>query len=162
MKRIARLLILFGVIVILLSNITGAKVGDMNVIKDNEPYLLLFETAQDVYVNITLDEHSNGTFDVYFLSWQNANQTMVLNQTYAPISPLASFENVSSLIRVVHVPSPGSYVLLFTTNSSQLQIIWIEILFQGMNSTAASGGALLIGIGVTLLAIHEIRVRKYS
>ncbi|MHA1929700.1 MAG: hypothetical protein ACTSV2_14100 [Candidatus Thorarchaeota archaeon] len=158
MKRAGRLLIILGIAVILLSSI-GSQVysrGTMSVIEENDPFVFLFEIGQDVHVNVTLDSHSIGTFNVYFMTWQDANKTMVENMTATPITPISSFENISSLQENLYIPSPGIYAILVTTESTELQMIRVELSAIGIQTGVISGGVLLAGVGAAMLVLSVI------
>ncbi len=159
MKRAGRLLIFLGIAAILLSSLGSYAYRGMDyrVITENDPFVYLFEIGQDVHVNVTLDPHSIGTFNIYFMSWQDANKTMVENKTAAPITPISSFENISSLQENLYIPAPGIYALLFTTESTELQIIWVELSSNGIQTRVISGGVLLAGFGAVLLVLSAIR-----
>jgi len=158
MKRAGRILIILGIAVILLSSL-GSHVYSretMRIIEENAPFVYLFEIGQDVHVNVTLDSHSIGTFNVYFMNWQDANRTMFENKTATPITPISSFENISSLLENLHIPAPGIYALLFTTESTELQIIWVELSASGIQTRVISGGVLLAGVGGAMLVLSVI------
>jgi hypothetical protein len=158
MKRAGRIMIILGIAVILLSNLASYTYswGTSTVIIENDPEVYLFEIDQDVHVNVTLDSHSIGTFNVYFMTWQDANRTMVENMTATPITPISSFENISSLQENLYIPAPGIYALLFTTESTELQIIWMELSSNGIQTRVISGGVLLVGIGAAMLVLSVI------
>lgn len=161
MKRAGRILIILGIAVILLS-ILGSHVYSertMRVIEENDPEVFLFEVGQDVHVNVTLD-HSTGTFNVYFMNWQDANRTMVENKTATPITPISSFENISSLQENLYIPAPGIYALLFTTESTELQIIRVELSASGIQTRVINGGVLLAGVGAVMLVLSVIWERR--
>ena len=161
MKRAGRILIILGIAVILLS-ILGSHVYSertMRVIEENDPEVFLFEVGQDVHVNVTLD-HSTGTFNVYFMNWQDANRTMVENKTATPITPISSFENISSLQENLYIPAPGIYALLFTTESTELQIIRVELSASGIQTRVINGGVLLAGVGAVMLVLSVIWERQ--
>jgi hypothetical protein len=161
MKRVGRLLMILGIAVILLSSLASLEYSarTLQVIEENNPEVFLFEVGQDVHVNVTLDSHSIGAFNVYFMTWQDANRTMVENMTATPITPISSFENISSLQENLHIPAPGIYALLFTTESTELQIIWVELLASGIQTRVISGGVLLAGVGAAMLVLSVIRDR---
>ncbi len=158
MKRAGRILIILGIAVILLSSLGSHAYsrGTMRIIEENDPFVYLFEIGQDVHVNVTLDSHSIGTFNVYFMNWQDANRTMFENKTATPITPISSFENISSLQENLYIPAPGIYALLFTTESTELQIIWVELSAIGIQTRVISGGVLLAGVGVVMLVLSVI------
>lgn len=162
MKRAGRILIILGIAVILLSSIASHVYsrGTMQVIEENDPFVYLFEIGQDVHVNVTLDSHSIGTFNVYLMSWQDANKTMVENNTATPTTPIFSFENISSLQENLNIPAPGIYALLFTTESTELQIIWVELSATGIQTRVISGGVLLAGVGAVILVLSVIWERR--
>ncbi len=162
MKRIGRLLIFLGIVGILLSSL-GSQVysrGNYQVIEENDPLVYLFEIGQDVHLNVTLNPHSIGTFSVYFMTWQDANRTMVENMTATPITPISSFENISSLQENLFIPSPGIYVLLITTESTELQIIRVELSASGIQTRVISGGVLVAGVGAAMLVLSVIWERR--
>ncbi|TFH10273.1 MAG: hypothetical protein E4H14_02825 [Candidatus Thorarchaeota archaeon] len=162
MKRAGRLLIFLGIAAILLSSLgsyTYFKM-DYRIIEENDPFVYLFEIGQDVHVNVTLDDHSIGTFNVYFMTWQDANKTMVENMTATPITPISSFENISSLQENLNIPAPGIYALLFTTESTELQIIWVELSASGLQTRVTSGGVLLAGVGAVMLVLSVIQEHR--
>jgi hypothetical protein len=162
MKRAGRILIILGIAVILLSGYASSvySSGNTLVIEENDSEVYLFEVGQDVHVNVTLDSHSIGTFSVYFMNWQDANRTMVENKTANPITPIFSFENISSLQENLHIPAPGIYALLFTTESTEFQIIWVELSANGIQTRVISGGVLLAGVGAVMLVLSFIRERR--
>ena len=162
MKRAGRILIILGIAVILLSSLGSYAYREwtLEVIDENDPFVYLFEIGQDVHVNVTLDSHSIGTFNVYFMNWQDANRTMVENKTATPITPISSFENISSLQENLYIPSPGIYALLFTTESTELQIIWVELSSNGIQTRVISGGVLLAGVGAAMLVLSVIREHR--
>lgn len=162
MKRAGRLLIILGIAVILLSSL-GSYVysrGNMGVIEENDSFVFLFEIGQDVHVNVTLDSHSSGTFNAYFMTWQDANKTMVENKTATPITPISSFENISSLQENLYIPAPGIYALLFTTESTELQIIRVKLSASGIQTRVISGGVLLAGVGAVMLVLSVIQEHR--
>lgn len=162
MKRVGRILIILGIVVILLSSLASHEYSgrSLNVIEENDPEVFLFEVGQDVHANVTLDSHSIGTFNVYFMTWQDANRTMFENMTTTPITPISSFENISSLQENLYIPSPGIYALLFTTESTELQIIWVELSASGIQTRVIYGGVLLAGVGAAMLALSVIWERR--
>lgn len=161
MKRVGRLLIFLGIAVMLLSSLGSHIYSDrpMAVIVENDPEVYLFEVGQDVHVNVTLD-HSTGTFNVYFMTWQDANRTMVENKTATPITPISSFENISSLQENLYIPAPGIYALLFTTESTELQIIRVKLSASGIQTRVISGGVLLAGVGAVMLVLSVIQEHR--
>ena len=162
MKRAGRILIILGIAVILLSSLGSYAYsrGTMGVIEENDSFVFLFEIGQDVHVNVTLDSHSIGTFNVYFMNWQDANRTMVENMTATPITPISSFENISSLQENLYIPSPGMYAILVTTESTELQIIRVELTSNGIQTRVIGGGVLLAGVGAAMLVLSVIREHR--
>jgi len=157
MKRAGRLLMILGIAVILLSSLGSYVYSErtMRVIEENDPLVYLFEIGQDVHANVTLD-HSIGTFNVYFMTWQDANRTMFENMTATPITPISSFENISSLQENLYIPAPGIYAILVTTESTELQIIRVELSAIGIQTRVISGGVLVAGVGAAMLVLSVI------
>ncbi|MGY5881703.1 MAG: hypothetical protein RTV31_15735, partial [Candidatus Thorarchaeota archaeon] len=70
------------------------------------------------------------------------------------------FENISSLQENLHIPAPGIYALLFTTESPEFQIIWVELSASGIQTRVISGGVLLAGVGAVMLVLSVIWERR--
>ena len=155
MKRISRMLILLGIIVIVISRFSGGHDHSLIVVTEGDPEGFVFEAEEDVNVNVTLD-HSIGVFSMYLLHWQDANATMAQNRSMDPISPIRSFENITSFNGVLHVPFPGVFVLLFTTNSTDLLLLWLEATTEAMNTRAPLGGLVLAGLGAAILVYRRL------
>jgi hypothetical protein len=94
------------------------------------------------------------------MTWQDANRTMVENMTATPITPISRFENISSLQENLNISSPGIYALLITTESTELQIIWLALSSNGIQTRVISGGVLLAGVGVAMLVLSVILERQ--
>ncbi len=160
MKRIGRILIFLGAITIMISVLSGGRTSHSLLVIDSEsPKGIIFSSSKDLYVNITLD-HSIGTFNMHLLHWQDANNTMAQNQSSNPISPIYSFENITSFQDTLHIPFSGTFALLFTTDSVDLLIVLADISTQGVNTRSFFGGIIIIGFGVGLIAYR--RLSEYS
>ena len=155
MKRISTILILLGIIVIVVSMFSGGRRYDLLIVTEGNPEGFIFEANQDVYVNVTLD-HSIGVFDMYLLHWQDANDTMAQNRSTDPISPIRGFENITSFNGILQVPFPGLFVLLFTTDSTDLLILALEISTEAMNTRAPLGGLVLAAVGAATLVCRRL------
>ena len=139
----------------LISALSGVSLDYVLVVDQSDPEGLIFRSNEDAYVNVTLD-HSVGVFNMYLLQWQDANDTMAQNRSTNPISPIHSFENITSFSGILHMPFWGTFVLLFTTNSTDLLIIRIEISTQSMNTRAPLGSLVLVGIGAAILVCRKL------
>ncbi|MHA1638308.1 MAG: hypothetical protein ACTSUB_09885 [Candidatus Thorarchaeota archaeon] len=156
MKRISRMLIFLGVLVMMITVISGAKTrNSLMVIDLDSPEGVIFESNHDIHVNVTLD-NSVGTFNMYLLHWHDANDTMAQNQSSDPISPISSFENITSFYGTLHLPLSGTFVLLFTTNSTDLLIIQCDISTQGINTRAFLGGLIFVGSGMVFIVFRRL------
>jgi hypothetical protein len=100
MKRVGRLLIFLGIAVMLLSSLGSHTYSDrpMAVIVENDPEVYLFEVGQDVHVNVTLN-HSTGTFNVYFMNWQQLQSHLF---PASRIYPLCKKICMSPLLEFMH------------------------------------------------------------
>ncbi|MGV9170379.1 MAG: hypothetical protein ACOC38_10625 [Promethearchaeia archaeon] len=155
MKRIGRLLVVLGLAVLLFTSVLGSHGETVVVVKQNNQEGFIFEGHKDIYVNVTLD-HSFGYFNMYLMHWQDTNDTMAQNRTSNPIAPVKSFENITSWRGMLDLPYPDLYVLLFTSNSTDLLILCVEVVPQEPNMRAFSGGAIMVGVGVAMVVYLKL------
>jgi hypothetical protein len=160
MTRIGRLLVVLGIIAILLTMYSGSMSRPiLLVVQRGSPDGIVFEASQDVLVNVTL-VHPVGTFNMYFLHWQDANDTMALNRSLHPLSPIGSFENITSFYDVLHLPFQGTFALLFSTNltvnATALFVLSGDISTHDINTIPLAGGLVLAACGIMILIYERI------